>query len=75
MKSRGGFQKVDDVEVAGLYDRVTLQGVVAVLDEGVILRWFVGHGLLRVVAKDGLFVFFWRFGRVRRFQIVEERRS
>lgn len=73
----GGFQKVDDVEVAGLYDRVALQGVVAVLDEGVILRGdFVGHGLLRVVAKDGYgFVFFWRFGRVRRFQVVEERRS
>lgn len=71
----GGFQKIDDVEVAGLYDRVALQGVVAVLDEGVILGGdFVGHGLLRVVAKDG-FVFFWRFGRVRRFQVVEERRS
>lgn len=70
-----GFQQVDDVEVAGLYDRVPLQGVVAVLDEGVILRGeFVGHGLLRVIAKDG-FVFFWRFGRVRRFQVVEERRS
>lgn len=70
-----GFQQVDDVEVAGLYDRVPLLGVVAVLDEGVILRGeFVGHGLLRVIAKDG-FVFFWRFGRVRRFQVVEERRS
>lgn len=71
------FEQVDDVEVAGLYDRVPLQGVVAVLDEGVILLGeFVGHGLLRV-AKDGFVVvfFFWRFARVRRFQVVKERRS
>lgn len=70
---RGGFEQINDVEVAGLYDCVSLQSVITVLDEGVILRGFVGHGLLRV-AENGFF-FFGRFGRVRRFQVVEERRS
>lgn len=59
------------MEVAGLYDCVPLQGVVAVLDEGVIL--FVGHGL-EGISKDGFvflwFVRCWRF--VWRFQVVEK---